>query len=196
MNNDNQGFVLIRQQQQQQQPPSSAHDPSYGAIQPTLFTLCEVAPSDNAVEPPSQVMGDRLIQAAYYYVQARYCIVDWNSVREWHRKRDTLFSASSKDDAVVRTGEYSRHRSLNSLTRSQGAFFVWLLYAIGTQLTPGAETSAEVGPASSKKLLNSDQHDRASTTERFSICVPSFNVKISLPFKRSCAWFSIDSVHR
>lgn len=39
---------------------------------------------------PSSERARALLGTAYFYAQARYCIVDWNRLREWHRDRDAI----------------------------------------------------------------------------------------------------------
>lgn len=51
-------------------------------------------PSDPDVDSlpslPSGKTARTLVDAVFLYVQARYCIVDWAQVREWHRDRESL----------------------------------------------------------------------------------------------------------
>lgn len=39
---------------------------------------------------PNSERAKALLGTAYFYAQARYCIVDWNRLREWHRDRDAI----------------------------------------------------------------------------------------------------------
>lgn len=39
---------------------------------------------------PGSERARALLGTAYFYAQARYCIVDWNRLREWHRDRDAI----------------------------------------------------------------------------------------------------------
>lgn len=46
-----------------------------------------------------------MIETVYFYTQARYCIVDWIRVREWHRQREQICYASQDDDIESQIGE-------------------------------------------------------------------------------------------
>lgn len=39
---------------------------------------------------PGSERAKALLKTAYFYAQARYCIVDWNRLREWHQDRDAI----------------------------------------------------------------------------------------------------------
>jgi hypothetical protein len=38
------------------------------------------------------------MEAAYLYTQARYCVLDWIQIREWHQKREDICFAGTRDD--------------------------------------------------------------------------------------------------
>ena len=60
---------------------------------PTIFNLfrgCLTKPDYDLPDVPSESMGEQLIETTYLYTQARYWIVDWIKVREWHHRRDEL----------------------------------------------------------------------------------------------------------
>ncbi|KAJ5232180.1 hypothetical protein N7468_005136 [Penicillium chermesinum] len=48
---------------------------------------------------PSDASSRDLVDAVYFYTQARYCIIDWGRLREWHRDRATI--AYTTDDGPV-----------------------------------------------------------------------------------------------
>lgn len=53
---------------------------------------------------PSDHAADQLLERAYSYTQARYCIVDWVKVRGWHQQRENICYSSEKDDPELQTG--------------------------------------------------------------------------------------------
>ncbi|KAL2821300.1 fungal-specific transcription factor domain-containing protein [Aspergillus cavernicola] len=97
----------------------------------TPFNMLQAAPSSSGMEAPSTLptlpssqVASHLVEAAYLYTQARYCVVDWAQVHEWHRKREEICFAGTHDDDV----------------ESQiGAFFIWIVYAIGAQFSGNYE---------------------------------------------------------
>ncbi|KAJ6185944.1 hypothetical protein N7519_007245 [Penicillium mononematosum] len=86
---------------------------------------------------PSSNGARKLVDAAYFYTQARYCIVDWNQISVWHRQRDTIAYVSSQD----------------SIKSQTGAFFIWIIYAIGARLIPDPENSTEAYFARARTYL-------------------------------------------
>ncbi|CAG8207326.1 unnamed protein product [Penicillium salamii] len=76
---------------------------------------------------PSSNGARKLVDAAYFYTQARYCIVDWNQLGIWHQQRENLALTSAESPIKAQTG----------------AFFVWIIYAIGARLIPDPEDSTE-----------------------------------------------------
>lgn len=55
---------------------------------------------------PSSNGARKLVDAAYFYTQARYCIVDWNQISAWHQQRDAIAYVSSQDSAKSQTGKH------------------------------------------------------------------------------------------
>ncbi|OQE21605.1 hypothetical protein PENFLA_c014G01717 [Penicillium flavigenum] len=86
---------------------------------------------------PSSNGARKLVDAAYFYTQARYCIVDWNQISVWHKKRDAFALVSSQD----------------SIKSQTGAFFIWIIYAIGARLIPDPENSTEAYFARARTYL-------------------------------------------
>lgn len=87
-----------------------------------IFTLLRNAcavPAASLPETPSHQEATALLQSAYMYTQARYCIVDWIQVRKWHDRREILCSATPESDTTDRIG----------------AYFLWLVYATGAQVS-------------------------------------------------------------
>ncbi|KAJ5470470.1 hypothetical protein N7530_007827 [Penicillium desertorum] len=76
---------------------------------------------------PSSNGARKLVDAAYFYTQARYCIVDWNQISVWHQQRDQIAYVSCQ----------------GSIKSQTGAFFLWIIYAIGARLIPDPENSTE-----------------------------------------------------
>ncbi|KAJ6123230.1 hypothetical protein N7512_005695 [Penicillium capsulatum] len=76
--------------------------------------------------PPS-ARAKALVDTVYFYTQARYCIVDWAQLREWHREREAIAYVSTEGPVALQTG----------------AFFIWIIYAIGDCLVPNPENSTE-----------------------------------------------------
>ncbi|CAG8021819.1 unnamed protein product [Penicillium salamii] len=89
-----------------------------GVPQPEVDTL-PALPSSNGAR--------KLVDAAYFYTQARYCIVDWNQLGIWHQQRE--------DIALMSPG--------GPIKAQTGAFFVWIIYAIGARLIPDPEETTE-----------------------------------------------------
>jgi len=77
---------------------------------------------------PSSNRAKALVDTVYFYTQARYCIIDWTQLREWHRVRESI--AYTPADGPVES--------------QIGAYFIWIIYAIGACLVANPETSTEV----------------------------------------------------
>jgi hypothetical protein len=109
-------------------------------------------PSDPDVDSlpslPSSKTARKLVDAVFLYVQARYCIVDWAQVREWHRDRESLAYISNDAPAASQTGEYQNFLSIYASCRETdiytGAYFIWIIYAIGARFVANPEHSSEV----------------------------------------------------
>ncbi|KAF4970530.1 hypothetical protein FSARC_2439 [Fusarium sarcochroum] len=100
--------------------------------------MLQAAPSPSGVETlrtlpdlPSEEIASHLIEAAYLYTQARYCIVDWVQIREWHRRREQICYAGPNDD----------------LDSQIGAYFIWIVYAIGARFSVHHEHASSGGPS-------------------------------------------------
>ncbi|KAL3441360.1 fungal-specific transcription factor domain-containing protein [Aspergillus insuetus] len=88
--------------------------------------MLQAAPSSSETEAPSTLpalpssqIASRLMEAAYLYTQARYCVLDWIQIREWHQKREDICFAGTRDDIETQIS----------------AFFIWMVYAIGAQFS-------------------------------------------------------------
>lgn len=55
---------------------------------------------------PSSNGARKLVDAAYFYTQARYCIVDWNQISAWHQQRENISYVSCQDSIKSQTGKY------------------------------------------------------------------------------------------
>ncbi|OJJ80669.1 uncharacterized protein ASPGLDRAFT_51083 [Aspergillus glaucus CBS 516.65] len=76
---------------------------------------------------PSSNRARTLLGTVYLYTQARYCIIDWTQLREWHRDRGVIAYISTE----------------GPVSSQIGAFFIWIVYAIGARLVPDPENSTE-----------------------------------------------------
>ena len=76
---------------------------------------------------PAPYIADEYLETAYQYTQARYCIVDWVKLRQWHGQRKEVCFLSQHD----------------SVKDMKKAFFLWIVYAIGAQLTGDAEAESK-----------------------------------------------------
>lgn len=98
--------------------------------------------------PPSS-RARALVDTVYFYTQARYCIVDWAKLREWHRDRDSIAYISTDGPIALQTGtNFINWESIRGINPPEGAFFIWIIYAIGDCLVPNPESSTEVGARS------------------------------------------------
>lgn len=90
----------------------------------TLFTLAPTFHPPSQEGLPSQSIADQLFQTTYYYTMARYCILDWAQVREWHKKRESICFSSPLDELDIQAGEYIRDDSLSICYKlyTQGPF--------------------------------------------------------------------------
>lgn len=53
---------------------------------------------------PGSSGARKLVDAAYFYTQARYCIVDWTQLGIWHQQRDELAYVSPQSSVKSQTG--------------------------------------------------------------------------------------------
>lgn len=113
--------------------------------------MLQAAPSPSGVETlrtlptlPSDPVASRLIEAAYLYTQARYCIVDWVQIHAWHRQREQICYATGDDDLESQIGMLFYQIQGDSLLKPVGAYFIWIVYAIGARFSVNHEHSSTV----------------------------------------------------
>lgn len=62
-------------------------------------------PGINSFPPlPSSNGARKLVDTAYFYTQARYCIVDWTQLGIWHQQRDEIACISPQSPIESQTG--------------------------------------------------------------------------------------------
>ena len=94
---------------------------------------------------PSSTRAKALVDTVYFYTQARYCIVEWTQLREWHRDREAIAYTSTDGPVESQTGKCTIFVIQNCWANTwTGAFFIWIIYAIGAYLVPNPESSTEV----------------------------------------------------
>lgn len=54
---------------------------------------------------PSSSRAKALVDTVYFYTQARYCIIDWTQLREWHRDREAIAYTSPEGPVAAQTGK-------------------------------------------------------------------------------------------
>lgn len=54
---------------------------------------------------PSSNRARELVDTVYFYTQARYCIIDWAQLREWHADREALAYTSTEGPVASQTGK-------------------------------------------------------------------------------------------
>lgn len=98
--------------------------------------MLQAAPSPSGAESqttlpmlPSEEVGRRLLEAAYLYTQARYCIVDWVKVREWHHRREEICYVGREDSIESQIGKetarrVSRYHRINKLALPRRIFYL------------------------------------------------------------------------
>lgn len=107
---------------------------------------------------PPDSRARALVDTVYFYTQARYCIVDWAKLREWHRDRESIAYTSTDGPIDSQTGMKFIWPDLTGNSHAlTGAFFIWIIYAIGDCLVPNPESSTQVG------ALNPVAHGRKKT---------------------------------
>jgi hypothetical protein len=99
---------------------------------------------DTLPDLPSDDRARELVDIVYFYTQARYCIIDWAQLREWHRDREMIAYTSPEGPAEQQTGESFQNIANDSGLTLLGTFFIWIIYAIGACLVPNPESSTEV----------------------------------------------------
>ncbi|OJJ07019.1 hypothetical protein ASPVEDRAFT_46398 [Aspergillus versicolor CBS 583.65] len=107
---------------------------------------------------PSSASARTLVDTVYFYTQARYCIVDWTRVREWHQDRDALAYASPQAPVEAQ----------------RGAFFIWIIYAIGARLISNPENSYEEYFARARCYLPAVMASQDSATVQALLCIVQY----------------------
>lgn len=54
---------------------------------------------------PSSSRAKALVDTVYFYTQARYCIIDWTQLREWHWDREAIAYTSPEGQVTAQTGK-------------------------------------------------------------------------------------------
>lgn len=87
-----------------------------------------------------------LVDTAYFYTQARYCIVDWAQLCDWHQYRESIAYVSLDGPVDTQAGKEVQDEFFKFLNPNKipGAFFIWIIYAIGARLVQNPEHSNEV----------------------------------------------------
>ena len=86
----------------------------------TVFNMLQSGPSYAEVDVgslpglPSDQVGNDLVEAVYAYTQARYCILDWVQLRQWHEQRQDICFSSTEDDLEAQTGTVCYKRILTN----------------------------------------------------------------------------------
>ncbi|KAL4916506.1 fungal-specific transcription factor domain-containing protein [Aspergillus aurantiobrunneus] len=114
---------------------------------------------EEALPPlPSSNNARALVDTVYFYTQARYCIVDWTRVREWHRNRDAIAYISSQGPVEAQ----------------RGAFFIWIIYAIGARLISNPENSSVEYFARARSYLPAVMASQDSATVQALLCIVQY----------------------
>lgn len=79
-------------------------------------------------ELPGRRDADALLEIAFSYTQARYCVADWVRIRAWYQQWEAVCSAPYVGDPDLQTG----------------AYFLWMTFAIGAQADPNINHPPEV----------------------------------------------------
>ncbi|QKX63019.1 uncharacterized protein TRUGW13939_10187 [Talaromyces rugulosus] len=126
-------------------------------------------PSDPDIDSlpslPSSKTARKLVDAVFLYVQARYCIVDWAQVREWHRDRESL--AYLSNDAPIAS--------------QTGAYFIWIIYAIGARFVANPEHSSEAYFARARCYLSAVMSLQNLETVQALLCLVQYYFRASEP---------------
>ncbi|KIW47681.1 hypothetical protein, variant [Exophiala oligosperma] len=116
-------------------------------------------------ELPSREVGHLLLETVYLYIQARYCIVDWVQLREWHQRRDTICYSTKDDDLDTQTG----------------AYFIWIIYAIGAGFVSNPEYPPRAYFARALKYLHPILTLQNSTTVQALLCLCQYHFRTTTP---------------
>ncbi|KAI1619318.1 fungal-specific transcription factor domain-containing protein [Exophiala viscosa] len=108
-------------QQGQKSPETTTEITSFNMLQggPPISEM----QATSLPELPSKEVGNALLETVYSYTQSRYCLVDWVRVREWHERREEICHCTKGDGVDSQTG----------------AFFIWIIYSIGSGFTANPE---------------------------------------------------------
>ena len=73
--------------------------------------------TEDAVLPslPPTDRARALVDTAYFYTQARYCIVDWTQLCEWHQYRGSIAYVSPDGPVETQAGREAQYHSFKSL---------------------------------------------------------------------------------
>jgi hypothetical protein len=102
---------------------------------------------DKLADLPSTEVADHLVETVFLYTQARYCIVDWVQIYEWHSRRETICYSSQESYIEAQIG-VAPTREACPFSRTAyiyvGAYFLWIVYAIGADLVQNPEHPPKV----------------------------------------------------
>lgn len=145
----------------------AVHSPS-ADLQPAAL-IFNLVPGHQTSSPgalpelPPDTAAKQLVEAAYLYTQARYCIVDWVQVRKWHQQRDSICYASRREDDQTRIG----------------AFFVWIIYAIGARLGSHSEYSYQGYFNRALHYLDAVLQPQDLSSLQALLCLIQYNCRVS-----------------
>ncbi|KAJ5107179.1 hypothetical protein N7456_003854 [Penicillium angulare] len=114
---------------------------------------------------PSSNTARNLVDAAFHYVQARYCVVDWAQVRDWHQDRESLAYTPNHAPIGLQTG----------------AFFIWIIYAIGARFVSNPEHSSEAYFARARCYLPAVMSLQNLETVQALLCLVQYYFRASEP---------------
>jgi hypothetical protein len=101
---------------------------------------------DKLADLPSTEVADHLLETVFLYTQARYCIVDWVQIYEWHSRRETICYSSQGNEIDAQIGGAPTIEApLSRITHTYlGAYFLWIIYAIGADFVQNPEYPPKV----------------------------------------------------
>ncbi|KIW17034.1 hypothetical protein PV08_04225 [Exophiala spinifera] len=165
---------LITQQRTPSPSPSSLQNSPESTSEITSFNMLQGGTTTSEMqastlpELPSQKVGHLLLETVYLYIQARYCIVDWVQLREWHQRRETICYSTKEDDLDSQTG----------------AYFIWIIYAIGAGFVPNPEYPPKAYFARALKYLHPILTLQNSTTVQALLCLCQFHFRTTVNLYR------------
>ena len=113
---------------------------------------------------PAPQIADRYLETAYRYTQSRYCIVDWVKLRQWHRQRKEFCS----------TSQPARIRDMTK------AYFLWIVYAIGAQITGDAEPESRAYYARALQYLHAPLSSKDITAVQALLTMLQYSYRASV----------------